>query len=114
MEITFDPVQVAFVCQPEGATVPVTVPARGLNKADSMGDLAWMLALPAYQLAFPFSPKEQRRLSLIECLRGTTLRDTTADYDRRYRFLALPFLLKYIQKTISNVKKHTTKFGSLP
>jgi hypothetical protein len=73
MEITFDPVHVAFVCQPEGATEPVTVTARGLTKADLMGDLAWMLALPAYQLAFPFSPEEQRRLALVECLSGTTL-----------------------------------------
>jgi hypothetical protein len=80
MEITFDPSKVAFVCQPEGATEPVTVAARGLTKADLMGDLAWMLALPAYQLAFPFSPEEQRRLSLIECLSGTTLRDTTPPY----------------------------------
>jgi hypothetical protein len=29
------------------------VPARGPTKADLMGDLAWMLSLPAYQLAFP-------------------------------------------------------------
>lgn len=56
MEITFDPVYVAFVCQPEGATEPLTVPARGLTKVDLMGDLAWMMALLAYQLAFPFSP----------------------------------------------------------
>jgi hypothetical protein len=73
MEITFDPVQVAFVCQPEGAQAPISVPARGLTKAELMGDLAWMLALPAYQLAFPFSPEEQRRLALVECLSGTTL-----------------------------------------
>jgi hypothetical protein len=73
MEITFDPVHVTFVCQPEGATEPVMVSARGLTKADLMGDLAWMLALPAYQLAFPFSPEEQRRLALVECLSGTTL-----------------------------------------
>jgi hypothetical protein len=73
MEITFDPVQVAFVCQPEDATEPMVVPARGLTKADLMGDLAWMLALPAYQLAFPFSPEEQRHLALVECLSGTTL-----------------------------------------
>ena len=73
MEITFDPVQVAFVCQPEDATEPTVVPAQGLTKADLMGDLAWMLALPAYQLAFPFSPEEQRHLALVECLSGTTL-----------------------------------------
>jgi len=73
MEITFDPVQAAFVCQPEGALEPMVVPARGLTKADLMGDLAWMLALPAYQLAFPFSLEEQRHLALIDCLSGTTL-----------------------------------------
>jgi hypothetical protein len=73
MEITFDPARIAFVCQPEGATEPVIVSARGRTSADLMGDLAWMLALPAYQLAFPFSPEEQRRLALVECLSGTTL-----------------------------------------
>jgi integrase len=45
-----------------------------------MGDLAWMLALPAHQLAFPFTPSEQRRLALVECFSGTTLRDTTQAY----------------------------------
>jgi hypothetical protein len=40
MEITFDPISVAFVCQPEGALAPIVVPARGLTKADLMGDLA--------------------------------------------------------------------------
>ena len=73
MEITFDPVHVTFVCQPEGTLEPMVVPARGLTKAYLMGDLAWMLALPAYQLAFPFSPEDQRRLDLVECLSGTTL-----------------------------------------
>jgi hypothetical protein len=73
MEITLDPAQVGFVCQPEGAAKPVTVAARGLTKADLMGDLAWMLALPAYQLAFPYSPEERRLLALVECLSGTTL-----------------------------------------
>ncbi len=73
MEITFDPVSVAFVCQPEGTLAPLIVPDRGLTKADLMGDLVWMLALPAYQLAFPFSPEDQRRLALFNCLSGTTL-----------------------------------------
>jgi hypothetical protein len=47
--------------------------SRYQTKADLMGDLAWMLALPAYQLAFPFSPEEQRHLALVECLSDTTL-----------------------------------------
>jgi len=72
MEITFDLIHLAFVCQPEGALAPIVVPARGLTKADLMCDLAWMLALPAFQLAFPFSPEEQRRLALVNCLSGTT------------------------------------------
>lgn len=73
MEITFDLVQVAFVCQPESALEPMVVPARGLTKADLMSELAWMLALPAYQLAFPFSQEDQQRLALVDCLCGTTL-----------------------------------------
>jgi hypothetical protein len=73
MEITFDPVHIAFVCQPEGTLEPMVVPARGLTKDYLMGDLAWILALPAYQLAFPLTPEDQRRLALVECLSGTTL-----------------------------------------
>jgi transposase InsO family protein len=71
MEITFDPSRVAFVCQPEGTKPPLVVPARGLTKADLMGDLAMLLQLPAYQLALPFFPQDQRRLALVECLSGT-------------------------------------------
>ncbi len=70
MEITFDANQVAFVCQPEVSRPPIVVPARGLTKADLMGDLAMLLQLPAYQLAFPFFPEDQRRLALVECLCG--------------------------------------------
>ena len=63
--------RVAFVCQPEGSPPPIVVTARGLTKADLMGDLALLLQLPAYQLAFPFFPEEQRQLALVECLCGT-------------------------------------------
>ena len=71
MEITFDASQVAFVCQPEVSMPPIVVAARGLTKADLMGDLAMLLQLPAYQLAFPFFSEDQRRLALVECLCGT-------------------------------------------
>lgn len=71
MEITFDPSQVAFVCQPEASKPPIVVPAQGLTKADLMGDLATLLQLPVYQLALPFFPEDQRRLALVECLSGT-------------------------------------------
>jgi DNA-binding CsgD family transcriptional regulator len=73
LEITFDPQQVAFVCQPQGNQPPITVAAQGLTKADLMGDLALLLQLPAYQLALPFSVEAQRQLALVECLTGTTL-----------------------------------------
>ncbi len=49
------------------------MPVRGLSKADLMGDLADLLQLPAYQLAFPFSVEDQRRLALVTSLTNTTL-----------------------------------------
>lgn len=70
MEITFDASQVAFVCQPEVSKPPIVVAARGLTKADLMGDLAMLQQLPIYQLALPFFPQDQRRLALLECLHG--------------------------------------------
>jgi transposase InsO family protein len=70
MEITFDASQVAFVCQPEVSKPPIVVAARGLTKADLMGDLAILQQLPIYQLALPFFPQDQRRLALLECLHG--------------------------------------------
>jgi len=72
MEITFDPSWVAFVCQPEASKPPIVVPAQRLTKADLMGDLATLLQLPAYQLAFPFFPEHQPQLALVGSLRGTT------------------------------------------
>src|SRR6266566_360443 len=63
--------KVPFVCQPEVSMPPIVVAARGLTKADLMGDLAMLLQLPAYQLAFPFFSEDQRRLALVECLCGT-------------------------------------------
>jgi hypothetical protein len=70
MEITFDASQVAFVCQPEVSKPPIVVAARGLTKADLMGDFAMLQQLPIYQLALPFFPQDQRRLALVECLLG--------------------------------------------
>jgi hypothetical protein len=45
--------------------------AVGLTKADLMGELASLLALPAEQLALPFSPEGWRQLELTRCLTGT-------------------------------------------
>lgn len=72
-EITFDPDQVAFICQPEGCDQQRKVLVKGLTKADLMGDLADLLQLPAYQLAFPFTVQDQRLLDLVNSLTDTTL-----------------------------------------
>jgi hypothetical protein len=40
LELRFDPTTHSFVCQPEGVSEPVVVPAQGLTKADLMGELA--------------------------------------------------------------------------
>jgi transposase len=71
-EITFDPDQLAFSYQPEGCDEQLKVLARGLTKADLMGDLADLLQLPSYQLAFPFTVEDQRLLDLVNCLTDTT------------------------------------------
>ena len=75
MEVSFDPDNVAFLCQPEDDVQPILVPAKGLTKADLMGDLADLLALPVYQLALPFNftVEDQRRAALVSLLGDTTL-----------------------------------------
>lgn len=72
-EITFDPNALVFLMQPEQEGEPLSIPPKGLTKPDLMGDLKWLLDLPAYQLAFPFSPTERHRTSLAQFLAGTTL-----------------------------------------
>ncbi len=72
MEITFDPAEVVFVCQPASGDTTIRVPARGLTKAELMGDLAALLELPAYQLALPGFTDDEPRLELVRCLMGTT------------------------------------------
>jgi transposase InsO family protein len=71
-EITFDPVTVTFMMQPEQGGDPISVQPKGLNKADWMGDLNLLLKLPVYQLAFPFTPADRHRTSLAQFLAGTT------------------------------------------
>jgi hypothetical protein len=73
LEIRFDPDPIAFICQPEGSEAVVRVPARGLTKAELMGELAAMQALPAYQLALPFSSEAWRQCEYANHLSGTTL-----------------------------------------
>src|SRR6266566_1212216 len=49
IEIRFDPDPIAFICHPEESEELVRVPAQGLTKAELMGELAAMQALPTYQ-----------------------------------------------------------------
>ena len=71
--IRFDPDSLALICQLEGSEETVRVPAQGLTKAELMGELAAMQALPTYQLALPFSLEAWRQLEYANNLTGTTL-----------------------------------------
>ncbi len=53
--IGFDPGTMALLCQPEGSEDTLEVPIQGITKAELMGELAVLQALPVYQLALPFS-----------------------------------------------------------
>jgi putative transposase len=73
VEIRFDPEPIAFVCHPEGSEELVRVPAQGLSKAELMGEMATLQALPTYQLALPFSLEAWRQCEYAHNLIGTTL-----------------------------------------
>ena len=72
IEFTFDPKTITFKLQPEEGGDPISIKPKGLTKAVLMGDLSLLLELPAYQLAFPFTPAERHRVSLAQFLTGTT------------------------------------------
>jgi transposase len=73
LEITFDPQTGQFKCLSEDGRQAVRLPARGLTPSDLMGELGALQALPAYQLALPFSPSAWREMMLSTALTGTTL-----------------------------------------
>jgi len=73
VEITFDPNTQEFLCQSEDAQQTIRIQAKGLSKIDLMGELGPIVALPAYQLALPFSITEWRQMELCANLTGTTL-----------------------------------------
>jgi hypothetical protein len=54
-------------------TLPLLPLARGLTKSDLMDELGPLMALPAYQLALPFSLSAWRETMLCTPLTGTTL-----------------------------------------
>ncbi len=71
--ISFDPDTIALICQPEGSEETIRLPAQGLTRAELMGELAGLQALPIYQLALPFSLEAWRQLEYAHNLTGTTL-----------------------------------------
>jgi hypothetical protein len=63
----------AFICQPESSEDTLEVSIQGISKAELMGELAVLKALPIYQLALPFSLAAWRQLEYAHHLTGTTL-----------------------------------------
>lgn len=72
VELSFDPIQISFVGKPEASEATITIAPQGLTKTDLMGELAGLLALPAYQLALPLTPEAWRQLEYARTLPGTT------------------------------------------
>jgi len=71
--IGFDPDTIALLCQSEGSEDTHQVPIQGITKAELMGELALLQALPRYQLALPFTLAAWRQLEYAHRLAGTTL-----------------------------------------
>lgn len=94
----------ALICQPEGSEETFRLPVQGVTKAELMGELAALQALPIYQLALPFSLAAWRQLEYAHNLTGTTLRDSTltlyvAEAKTRW------FVQRFITHTITSMKR---------
>ena len=61
-----------MVFAPTQTVKAITSAPQGLTKTDWMGQLAYLLALPVYQLALPFTPEAWRQLAYIHALTGTS------------------------------------------
>lgn len=72
IEITFDPATQEFVCRSEDGQATRRLKAKGLTKADLMGELD-MAQFPNYQYAFPWSAEVCRLNLLFQEMAGTTL-----------------------------------------
>lgn len=72
IEITFDPQTQELVCRSEDGHTTQRFPAKGLTKADLMGELD-MTRFPNYQYAFPWSANACRCNLLFQEMTGTTL-----------------------------------------
>jgi len=72
IEITFDPQTQEFICRSEDGQATQRLPAKGLTKAELMGELN-MTQFPNYQYAFPWSADACRCNLLFQEMTGTTL-----------------------------------------
>lgn len=72
MEIRFDHTRLEFICQKVGTQPTIRFAAKGLRKADLMGELAPYARMPTYQLALPFSRQDWRLLRQVSLWSGTT------------------------------------------
>lgn len=73
VEITFDPQTQELIALSEDGALQTRLPVQGLTKSVLIGELGPLIALPAYQLALPFSPSAWREMTLSDGLTGTTL-----------------------------------------
>ena len=73
LEITFDAQTRELKCLSEDGSREIRLAAQGLTKTDLMGELGPLIALPAYQLALPFSRAAWRQMMLSDTLTDTTL-----------------------------------------
>jgi len=73
LEITFDSQTRELVCLSEDGKREIRLAAQGLTKTALMGELGPLVALPAYQLALPFSRSAWREIMVCNDLTGTTL-----------------------------------------
>ena len=73
VEITFDPQTRELKCLLEDGSQEIRLAVQGLTKTDLMGELGPLIALPAYQLALPFSRAAWREMALCNSLTDTTL-----------------------------------------
>src|SRR5258708_1607984 len=71
--IRFDPDTLSLICQPEGCEETIQMLIQGITKAELMGELALLQALPIHQLALPFSLAAWRQLEYAHNLTGTTM-----------------------------------------
>jgi len=72
LELHFDATTGCFFGQPADSTFTLTFALQGLAKADLMGELGHLLALPVYQLTLPFTHEAWRQFEYIRILTGTT------------------------------------------